>query len=94
MSYWLDSKVENVPKVSLRDNVSTLMQFKKPGFYIPDPAEKIDTLLLKDAGYFHTTYSQYTDPLEATDAFNKKYPGYLHDHSLDYVLKAFKIVMK
>jgi hypothetical protein len=70
------------------------MQFKKTGFYIPDPAEKIDSLLLKDASYFHNTYSQYTTPLEATEAFNKKYPGYLHDHSLDYVLKAFKIVMK
>jgi hypothetical protein len=90
MTYWLDPKEEEVkphkPKtVSMLNSCACMMGSQ---------AEVIDHNLLKDAGYFHTTYSQYTDPLEATDAFNKKYPGYLHDHSLDYVLKAFKIVMK
>jgi hypothetical protein len=92
MTYWNDNK--DIAPIVLKNNVSSIMQFKKTGFYIPDPAEKIDKNLLKDVGYFYPVHPECTNASDLAQAFLKKWPGYSHLYSLDQITQAFKIVMK
>jgi hypothetical protein len=94
MTYWLDFKDSKGNEIKPEKKPVKVSMLNSCACMMGSQAEIIDPLLLKDIYYFHATYPQYISPLEASEAFNKKYPGYLHDHSLDYVLKAFKIVMK